>query len=75
MYPDSDGKITVTNTIKHIMENVPQISIPDADITTIPLVALTLAEDSSKHCVEGYAEGKKWIGGKCMEYEFNLIFG
>ena len=71
---DNDGKITVTNTLKYIMQNVPQIKVPDADITTIPLAALTLAEDNTKHCVEGYAEGETWIGGKCTEYQFTLIF-
>lgn len=71
---DNDGKITVTNTLKYIMQNVPQIKVPDADITTIPLAALTLAEDRTKHCAEGYAEGKTWIAGKCTEYQFTLIF-
>lgn len=74
MTADTDGKITVTNTLKYIMQNVPKIKVPDADITTIPLATLTLAEDNTKHCVEGYAEGKTWIAGKCTEYQFTLIF-
>lgn len=72
--PDNDGKITVTNTLKYIMQNVPQICVPDADITTIPLASLTLAEDASKHCIEGYSEGISWKDGKCTEYQFTLIF-
>lgn len=71
---DSNGEFTVINIIKYIMENVPQITVPDVDITTIPLATLTLAEDSEKHCIDGYAEGKTWIAGKCTEYEFTLIF-
>lgn len=74
MKPDNEGKITVTNTIKHIMQNVSQIAVPDTDITTIPLVALPLADDTTKHCVEGYTEGKKWNDGKYTEYQFTLIF-
>lgn len=74
MFPNSEGRITVTNTIKYIMENMPEITVPDVDITVMPLAALTLAEDSRKHCVDGYAEGKMWIAGKCTEYEFTLIF-
>ena len=66
--------MTADNDVKYIMQNVPQIKVPDADITTIPLVALTLAEDNTKHCVDGYAEGKTWIAGKCTEYQFTLIF-
>lgn len=73
--PNSEGRFTVTSIIKYIMENVPEITVPDTDITTIPLVELTLAEDSAKHCIDGYAEGKTWIDGKCVEYEFTLIFG
>ena len=74
MTADNDGKITVTNTLKYIMQNVPQIKVPNADITTMPLAALTLTEDNTKHCIEGYAEGKTWIAGKCTEYQFTLIF-
>lgn len=72
---DNTGRITVTNTIKYIMENVKEIYVPNVDITTIPLAALSLVEDKTRHCVDGYADGKKWIDGKCVEYEFNLIFG
>lgn len=75
MYPDSEGKITVTNTMKHIMEFIPEIKMPDADIETIPLADLTLAEDNSKRCIAGYAEGKKWMGERYAEYEFTLVFG
>ena len=74
MYPDDFGRITVINTIKYIIENVKEINIPDVDINTIPLAALTLKEDKTKYCIDAYAEGKMWIGGKCTEYEFNLIF-
>lgn len=75
MHLDSDGKVTVTNTIKYIMENIPEISVPDTDITIIPLAALTLAEDGEKRCIDGYAEGIAWIDGKCTGYKFTLIFG
>lgn len=71
---DSDGKITVKNVLEYIMQNVPQIKVPDADINTISLSQLTLAEDSTKKCVDGYAEGTTWIGGRCTEYQFTLIF-
>lgn len=75
MMPDSHGRITVTNTVKHIMENVPEIKVPDMDITQIPLAALSLTNDATKHCIDGYAEGKKWIKDRYTEYEFTLIFG
>ena len=74
MTADNDGKITVTNTLKYIMQNVPEIKVPDADINKIPLAALTLADDTTKHCVDGIAEGRTWIGGRCTEYQFTLIF-
>lgn len=74
MFPDNNGRITVTNTLKHIIQNMQEITVPDADITTIPLAALTLTEDSTKHCIEGYAEGKRWDNGKYTEYKFTLIF-
>lgn len=74
MTADNDGKITVKNVLEYIMQNIPQIKVPDTDINTISLSQLTLTEDNTKHCVEGYAEGKTWIGGKCTEYEFTLIF-
>ena len=56
------------------MQNVPQIKVPDADITKIPLATLTLADDGNKKCIDGYAEGITWIGGRCTEYQFTLIF-
>ena len=74
MIPDENGRITVTNLIIHIKQNVQEIKVPDTDITKIPLAALSLTEDITKTCVDGYAEGKMWIGGKCREYEFTLIF-
>lgn len=72
--PDENGRITVANVLKYIKENVPQISVPDADITKIPLADLTLAEDNTKHCIDGYASGKRWENGRFIEYEFTLIF-
>ena len=74
MTADSDGKITVTNILKYIMQNVPQIKVPDADITKIPLATLTLTEDNTKKCVDGYTEGITWIDGRYTEYQFTLIF-
>lgn len=74
MTADNDGKITATNTLKYIMQNVPQIKVPDADITKIPLAALTLTEDKNKKCIDGYAEGRTWINGRCTQYVFTLIF-
>lgn len=74
MTADNDGKITVTNTLKYIIQNVPQIKVPDADIATIPLATLTLTDDSTKKCVDGYVSGLKWDNGKFTEYEFTLIF-
>ena len=71
---DSDGKITVKNVLEYIMQNVPQIKVPDADITKIPLATLTLTEDNTKKCVDGYTKGITWIGGRCTEYQFTLIF-
>ena len=74
MTADNDGKITVKNVLEYIMQNVPQIKVPDADINKIPLADLTLAEDNTKKCVDGYAEGTTWINGKCTQYVFTLIF-
>lgn len=74
MIPDNDGRITVTNTLEYIMQNVPQIKVPDADISKIPLADLTLAEDNTKKCVDGYASGLKWENGRFIEYQFTLIF-
>ena len=74
MKPDDEEKITVKNVLEYIMQNVPQIKVPDTDITKIPLTALMLAEDTTKHCVDGYASGINWINGKFVEYQFTLIF-
>ena len=74
MTADNDGKITVKNVLEYIMQNIPQIKVPDADVTKIPLAALTLADDGNKKCVDGIAEGITWIGGRCTEYQFTLIF-
>ena len=74
MTADNDGKITVKNVLEYIMQNVPQIKVPDADIARIPLADLTLTEDNTKKCVDGYIEGITWIGGRCTEYQFTLIF-
>ena len=74
MTADNDGKITVKNVLEYIMQNVPQIKVPDADISKIPLADLTLTEDSTKKCVDGYTEGITGIGGRCTEYQFALIF-
>ena len=71
---DNDGKITVKNVLEYIMQNVPQIKVPDADIARIPLADLTLTEDNTKKCVDGYTEGITWIDGRCTEYQFTLIF-
>lgn len=74
MMADNEGKITVKSVLEYIMQNVPQIKVPDADITKIPLAALTLADDTTKHCVDGYASGLKWDNGRFVEYQFTLIF-
>ena len=71
---DSDGKITVKNVLEYIIQNIPQIKVPDADITKIPLATLTLTEDNTKKCVDGYTEGITWIDGRYTEYQFTLIF-
>ena len=72
---DAEGKITVKEVLSYIMQNMPEIKVPDADIMQIPLAALTLSEDSTKHCVNGEMCGKKWQDGKYTEYEITLIFG
>lgn len=74
MQPDENGKITVTNLIKYIIDNVPQINVPEGDIDKISLASLTLAENNSKHCIDGYVSGKRWENGKFIDYEFTLIF-
>ena len=70
----NNGKITVRDVLCYIMQNIPQIKVPDADITKIPLADLTLADDSTKKCVDGIAEGRTWINGRCTQYVFTLIF-
>ena len=73
---DSDGKITVKNTMLYIMQNVPQIKVPDIDIMDISLSMLTLAEDSTKKCINGLLEGANWNDEKCMytTYKCTLVF-
>ena len=75
MHIDADGKITVKEILTYIIQNLPEIKVPDTDIMQIPLAALTLSEDSTKHCVNGEMCGKKWQDGKYMEYEITLTFG
>ena len=70
----NNGKITVRDVLCYIMQNIPQIKVPDTDINTISLSQLTLTEDNTKKCVDGYAEGTTWINGKCTQYVFTLIF-
>jgi hypothetical protein len=72
---DADGKITVKEILNHIIQNLPEIKVPDADIMQIPLAALTLSDDSNKHCIDGEICGRKWQDGKYIEYEITLIFG
>ena len=74
MATNNNGKITVRDVLCYIMQNIPQIKVPDTDINTISLSQLTLTEDSTKKCVDGYTEGITWIGGRCTEYQFTLIF-
>ena len=74
MTADNDGKITVKNVLEYIMQNVPQIKVPDTDINTISISQLTLMEDKNKKCVDGIAEGRTWINGRCTQYVFTLIF-
>lgn len=74
MATNNNGKITVRDVLYYIMQNIPQIKVPDADINTISLSQLTFTEDSTKKCVDGIAEGRTWIGGRCTEYQFTLIF-
>lgn len=71
---DADGRITVKEVLDYIIQNVPEIQVPDVDIMQIPLAALTLSGDSKKHCVDGEMCGKKWQDGKYTEYEITLIF-
>lgn len=73
MYIDADGKITVKEILTYIIQNLPEI--PDSDIMQIPLAALALSEDNTKHCIAGEMCSKKWQDGKYTEYEIILIFG
>lgn len=75
MHIDADGKITVKEILIYIIQNLPEIKVPDADIMQIPLAALALSEDSTKHCIDGEAYVKKWKDGRYTEYEITLIFG
>ena len=75
MHIDAYGKITVKEILTYIIKNMPEIKVPNADITQIPLAALTLSEETKKHCVDGEICGKKWQDGKYTEYEITLIFG
>ena len=75
---DSDGKITVKNTMLYIMENVPQIKIPtDIDIMNISLSMLTLSNDNTRKCLKGTFVGTKWNNNLCVYTEgtLELIFG
>lgn len=74
MTTNNNGKITVRDVLCYIMQNIPQIKVPDADISTISLSQLTLTEDKNKKCVDEIAEGRTWINGKCTQYVFTLIF-
>ena len=74
MATNNNGKITVRDVLYYTMQNIPQIKIPDTDISTISLSQLTLTEDRTKKCVDGIAEGRTWINGKCTQYVFTLIF-
>ena len=74
MATNNNGKITVRDVLCYIMQNIPQIKVPDADISKIPLADLTLADDSTKKCVDGIAEGRTWTNGRCTQYVFTLIF-
>ena len=75
MHIDADGKITVKEILTYIIQNMPEIKVPDIDIMQIPLASLELSDDSTKHCIDGEICGKKWKEGKYVEYEITLIFG
>ena len=74
MATNNNGKITVRDVLCYIMQNIPQIKVPDTSIDTISLSQLTLTEDRTKKCVDGIAEGRTWINGRCTQYVFTLIF-
>lgn len=73
--PDTNGRITVVNLIKYIMQYVPEIHVPSDDIMNLPLSSLSLTDDNSKLCVDGYLSGRNWIDGKYTDYDVFLIFG
>lgn len=75
MHIDTDGKITVKEILTYIIQNLPEIKVPNTDIMQIPLAALTLSEDNTKHCINGEILGKEWQDGRYIEYEITLIFG
>ena len=75
MHINADRKITVREILTYIIQNLPEIKVPDADIMQIPLAALTLSEDNTKHCIDGEVCGKKWQDRRFTEYEITLIFG
>ena len=64
MTADNDGKITVKNVLEYIMQNVPQIKVPDADIARIPFADLTLTEDNTKKCDEAIEEFEKLFNSR-----------
>ncbi len=72
---DAEGKITVKEILNYIIQNLPEVKVPDTDIMQIPLASLALSDDSTKHCIDGEMCGKKWQDGKYMEYEITLTFG
>lgn len=74
MHINADGKITVKEILTYIIQNLPEIKVPDTDIMQIPLAALTLSEESTKHCIDGEIFGKRWQDEKYVEYEITLIF-
>ena len=75
MHTDADGKITVKEILTYIIQNLPEIKVPDIDIMQIPLAALALSEDSTKNCIDGEIYARKWQDGRYTEYEITLIFG
>lgn len=73
----NNGKITVRDVLCYIMQNVPQIKITaDMDIMNISLSMLTLADDSTKKCIDGLLEGVTWNNEKCAytDYKCTLVF-
>lgn len=74
MHIDAEGKITVREILTYIIQNLPEIKVPNTDIMQIPLAALTLSEDNTRHCIDGEAYAKKWQDGRYAEYEITLFF-